>query len=185
MPPTPPSSLKMGRNNCMANNAAWTEWTQWRANKITEYMGEVFATVKAAKPNIIVSVSPNPQTFSKNCFLLDWQSWDKKGLIEELVLQVYRENMTDFQREINQPEVRQAKAHIPFGIGVLSGLKGRPVPMKRINEQVRATRRQKLAGVSFFFYESLWNFGPKSPRERQFMFKQIFPDTVSRPSIKS
>ncbi|MDJ0729161.1 MAG: glycoside hydrolase family 10 protein [Crocosphaera sp.] len=181
MPPKTPSYLKMGRNNCIANNAAWTEWTEWRATKITEYMGEVFAAVKAVKPNIIVSVSPNPQTFSKNCFLLDWQSWERKGLIEELVLQVYRSKMVDFQREINQPEVKQAKAHIPFAVGVLSGLKGRPVPMQRINDQVRETRNQRFAGVSFFFYESLWNFGPKSPKERQFRFKQMFPTTVSRP----
>ena len=183
-PPATPSYLKMGRNNCLAKDAAWTEWTNWRAKKITEYMGEVFAAVKAVKPDIMVSVSPNPQTFSKNCFLLDWYAWERKGLVEELVLQVYRPNMVDFQREINRPEVRQAKARIPFAVGVLSGLKGRPVPMQRINNQVKATRNQKFAGVSFFFYESLWNFGPKSPKERQLMFKQIFPTTVSRPLIK-
>ncbi|MEA5511440.1 glycoside hydrolase family 10 protein [Crocosphaera sp. UHCC 0190] len=183
LPPKPPANLKMGSNNCMVNDAAWTEWTQWRANKITDYMGELFTAIKAANPKVIVSVSPNPQTFSANCFLLDWQTWQQKGLIEELVLQVYRENLRDFQREINSPEVQQAKANIPFGVGVLSGLKGRPVSMNKISEQVAASRKQKLAGVSFFFYESLWNFGPKSPKERQFMFKQIFPTLVSRPSI--
>lgn len=185
LPPSPPSNLTMGSNNCIVNNADWTEWTQWRANKITEYMGEVFASVKAVNPNLIISVSPNPQPFSANCYLLDWQTWERKGLIEELVLQVYRENLGDFQREINRPEVQQAKAHIPFGVGVLSGLKGRPVSMNRIAQQVAATRRQKFAGVSFFFYESLWNFGPKSPKERQFMLKRLFPTVVERPSVMS
>ncbi|MEM8781155.1 MAG: family 10 glycosylhydrolase, partial [Cyanobacteria bacterium P01_G01_bin.49] len=185
LPPKPPKNLKMGSNNCIVNNVAWTEWTQWRSNKITNYMGELFTSIKAANPNVIISVSPNPQPFSANCFLLDWKQWERKGLIEELVLQVYRENMADFEREISRPEVQEAKAHIPFGVGVLSGLKGRPVPMSRITEQVTMTRRQKFAGVSFFFYESLWNFGPKPPKERQFMFKGIFPNIVSRPSVKN
>lgn len=175
LPPTPPKDLKMGSNNCMVNDADWTEWTQWRANKITAYMGKVFEAVKAVKPNLIVSVSPNPQLFSANCYLLDWQQWERKGLIEELVLQVYREKMTDFQREINRPEVQQAKAHIPFGVGVLSGLKGRPVPMNRITQQVATARRQKFAGVSFFFYESLWNFGQNPLENVNLCLSGCFP----------
>ncbi|HAC65874.1 MAG TPA: hypothetical protein DCF68_20665, partial [Cyanothece sp. UBA12306] len=62
-----------------------------------------------------------------NCYLADWHQWERKGLVEELVLQVYRQNIQDFKRELSRPEVRQAKQHIPFGVGVLAGLKGRPV----------------------------------------------------------
>ena len=184
-PPRTPSYLKMGSNNCMSNDPAWIEWTQWRREKITQYIEKIFITIKKITPNIIISVSPNPQPFSANCFLLDWQSWEEKGLIEELVLQVYRENIIDFRREINRPEVRRARSHIPFGIGILSGLKNRPIPMKRIVEQVQNTRKANLSGVSFFFYESLWNMGPESPAKRQSIFKQIFPTLIDRPSTNN
>ena len=184
-PPQTPSYLKMGINNCMSNDPSWIEWTKWRSEKITQYIEKIFITIKEINPNIIISVSPNPQLFSSNCFLLDWQDWEEKGLIEELVLQVYREKMIDFNREINRPEVKKAKSHIPFGIGILSGLKNRPIPMKRIIEQVQNTRNSNLSGVSFFFYESLWNMGPETPVKRKLNFRQIFPTSIDRPLINN
>ena len=72
------------------------EWVQWRANKITAYMEKLFHAIKRANPQAIVSLSPNPQNFSLNSFLLDWQTWERKGLIEELVLQVYRSSHSSF-----------------------------------------------------------------------------------------
>lgn len=180
LPPTPPRNLK-STNNCTINNQAWQEWTRWRANKITGYMTELFKSIKTTNPNVIVSLSPNPQPFSANCYLLDWHQWERRGLVEELILQVYRPNLRDFQRELRRPEVRQAKQNIPFGVGILSGLKDRPVPMKRIIKQVETTRQQQFSGISFFFYESLWNFGTESPEERQSSYQKLFPTKVSRP----
>ncbi len=181
LPPNPPRNLTTS-NNCSVNSQAWKEWTRWRANKITSYMTELFKTIKQTNPNVIVSLSPNPQPFSANCYLLDWHQWERRGLVEELVLQVYRPNLRDFQRELSRPEVQQAKQHIPFAVGILSGLKGRPVPMERVKMQVKTARQKQFAGISFFFYESLWNFGIESPKERKSGYENLFPTQVNRPS---
>ncbi len=178
-PPKPPSNLQ-SVNNCVSNSQEWQEWTRWRSQKITDYMKQLFQAIKVVKPNVIISLSPNPQTFSKNCYLLDWYQWERMGLVEELVLQVYRESLESFQRELSQSEVKTAKQHIPFAIGVSSGLKGRPVPLQRLKKQVEIMRQQKFAGVSFFFYESLWNFGQESVMERQSALKTLFPTPVKR-----
>ncbi|HAC65873.1 MAG TPA: hypothetical protein DCF68_20660, partial [Cyanothece sp. UBA12306] len=69
-PPKPPQNAKTN-NNCRINSQAWKEWTRWRANKITDYMTELFKEIKQVNPNVIISVSPNPQTFSLNCYLAD------------------------------------------------------------------------------------------------------------------
>jgi uncharacterized lipoprotein YddW (UPF0748 family) len=137
-------------------------------------MAKLSQQIKAVKPQILVSISPNPQRFSKNCFLLDWQSWQQQGLIDQLVLQVYRNQLSDFQRELQKPEVQTTKQQIPVAIGILSGLKNRPLPMSKIQEQVNFVRDKKFAGVSFFFYESLWNLGKESPEERQKQWKILF-----------
>lgn len=150
------------------------EWIQWRADKITGYLEELFREIKAVKKEVIVSVSPNPQEFSRENFLLDWEKWERKGLVEELILQVYRDNMESFERELNKPEVQKAKKHIPVGVGILSGLKGRAVDFDLIKKQVNATRQKGFAGVSFFFYESLWNFGSETPEIRKSGYKQLF-----------
>lgn len=150
------------------------EWIQWRAGKITEYMEKLFTQIKQANQKAIVSLSPNPQQFSLNQYLLDWATWERKGLVEELVLQVYRQDLNSFSRELSQPEVKAARSHIPVAIGILAGLKGRPVDFKTIETQVETVREQNFAGVSFFFFESLWYLSPENPRERLLNLQKLF-----------
>jgi uncharacterized lipoprotein YddW (UPF0748 family) len=69
------------------------------------------------------------------------------------------------------------------GIGILSGLNGRPVSLSDIRQQVKATRDRDFAGVSFFFYESLWQMAKESPQQRQAAFKALFARAVVRPNI--
>lgn len=180
--PPAPRNLKP-TNNCSTSDRDWQEWTQWRANKISAYLKQLFGEVKKNNPKAIMAVSPNPQTFSRNCFLADWYQWERMGLVEELVLQVYRDNMKSFLRELSQPEVKAAKAHIPFGVGILSGLKGRPVPFDRIQKQVETVRKQGFAGVSFFFYESLWNLAPETPQQRQTALQNLFATPMKRAQL--
>ncbi|MEN9568181.1 MAG: hypothetical protein RLZZ69_3377, partial [Cyanobacteriota bacterium] len=149
------------------------DWVSWRADKITDYVETLFHEIKQHNPNAIVSVSPNPQDFSFNSFLLDWHRWERKGLIEELVVQLYRDDNDSFVNELEQPEIQAAREHIPVGIGILSGLKGRPIPWQRISQQVKIAREHKFAGISFFFYESLWNLTKESPVIRQAALKNL------------
>lgn len=159
------------------------EWLRWRADKITAFLQQVFQAVKQQKPNCLISIAPNPQRVSYDLFLADWVQWEKQGLIEELVLQVYRNNLKVFMSELQYPEVQAARKHIPVGIGILSGLKGKYVPWGQIQNQVQLTRRANFAGVSFFFYETLWNLAREHPTKRQAGFQKTFPTTVQRPNI--
>jgi uncharacterized lipoprotein YddW (UPF0748 family) len=168
-------------NKAPPSNPQDPEWIQWRADKITSYMTQLAKTIRQIKPKAIISLSPNPQDFSLSSYLLDWAEWERRGLVDELVLQVYRFDLKDFQRELNHMAVQTAKQKIPFAVGILSGLKGRPVTLSQIQDQVAAAREQKFNGVSFFFFESLWNFGQESVKERQAAFKSIFPQPVPRP----
>jgi uncharacterized lipoprotein YddW (UPF0748 family) len=147
-------------------------WIQWRADKITDYMNSLAQTIKKQQPKAIISLSPNPYTFSLESYLLDWQKWQQKNLIDELIVQVYRTNMNAFDWELSQPELQQARESIPVAIGILSGLKGRPIPMVNITQQVEKSRQENF-GVSFFFYETLWNMSNESPSYRRRIFREI------------
>lgn len=159
------------------------DWVRWRADKITAYVEKLFYEIKQHNSQAIISVSPNPQNFSLNSFLLDWHKWERKGLIEELIVQVYRDRTDSFIKELEQPAILEAKEHIPVGIGVLSGLKGRPILWHKIHKQVKITRDRQFAGISFFFYESLWNLGAESPRRRQAALKNLFHHQAQRPNL--
>jgi uncharacterized lipoprotein YddW (UPF0748 family) len=159
------------------------EWINWRADKITVLMRDLFVAIKAVKPKAIVSISPNPQTFAKSFFLQDWAKWERQGLVEELLIQVYRDKLDTFVGELQKPEVKLASLHIPVGIGILTGVKPKPVPMKQIQAQIAAVRKQGLAGVSFFFYETLWKLTNEPATARKEGFRQVFAQSVARSTI--
>lgn len=157
-----------------------TEWMRWRADKITGLMQRLFQAIKAVKPDCLVSLSPNSHFFAYNAYLQDWQTWVQRGLVEELILQVYRDELKNFLAELSQPAVQMARRRIPVGVGILSGLWSRPVEIKQIQQQVQLVRDRGFAGVSFFYWESLWGYiAPESPQERRVAFKTLFPSSAT------
>lgn len=134
-----------------------SNWVDWATKKTTELLEKIFHAAKSKRSDCLISISPNPQEFSKKYYLADWKLWVEKGLAEEIVLQVYRDNLAIFLAEISKLEVMEAKNHIPVSIGILSGLKNKPVALNSIKEQIQKTRAANLAGVSFFFYETFFN----------------------------
>ncbi len=157
-----------------------TFWVRWRADQLNKFMGKVFHTIKAANPDCLVSVSPNPLHFALPAHLQDWLTWEQRGYMEELVLQVYRTDMERFIDELQRTEVQLANSNIPVAIGILSGLKERPTSMSMIEQQVQAVRDRGFDGVSFFFYESLWNWADQSPTERENALYNLFLRPASR-----
>ncbi len=151
-----------------------TFWVRWRADKLNDFVRRLSAEVKAIKPDCIISISPNPLHFSLPAYLQDWFTWERRGYIDELVIQVYRDKMNRFIPELERAEVELAKSNIPVVIGLLSGLKNRPTPINLIEEQVEEVRKHGFAGVSFFFYESLWNWDEIPPVARERAIGRLF-----------
>jgi uncharacterized lipoprotein YddW (UPF0748 family) len=159
------------------------EWVRWRASKLTAFMGKLHQAVKAKNPKVTISLSPNPARFAYKWYMQDWVTWEKRGYIDELVLQVYRTDRKGFLSELQRPEVIRAKRRIPVSIGILSGLKNQHVSMNWIQKQVKWTRSHKFAGVSFFFYETLLTSKTESLAQRSTGLQTLFPNPIRRSSI--
>ncbi|MBW4695095.1 MAG: glycoside hydrolase family 10 protein [Lyngbya sp. HA4199-MV5] len=158
-------------------------WVRWRADKITRFTTQLFRAIKARKNNVLLTLSPNNYDFSYNHSLQDWRTWQQQGLIEELVLQVYGNDLNAFTAQLKTPEIQAARQHIPTAIGILTGLKKRSVPMRQIREQVQAVRQQQFTGVSFFFYETLWQLAAEPKADRQSMLQTLFSLPATRPNV--
>jgi uncharacterized lipoprotein YddW (UPF0748 family) len=174
---------KEHRGKAPSKNPKDPEWVRWRANKITDFMKRVFTAIKTTKRNCLVSVAPNPQRFSYEYFLADWQKWERMGLVEELVLQIYRDDLNVFVKELEYPEVKAARSHIPVSIGIITGLKNKNVPIAQIQTQVQKVRDRNFAGVSFFFYETLWNLTKEPASTRQTGLQKMFPTPANYPNL--
>jgi uncharacterized lipoprotein YddW (UPF0748 family) len=142
-------------------------WNDWRGSQLTELLTQIVSLVKSIRRDCLISISPNPLSFSKSRYLVDWQQWYNLGLIDELVLQVYRDRLDAFIRELAKPEVRSIQTKIPTLIGILTGLRTKPIATNIIRSQVKATIANQFGGYSCFFYETLFH-------------EQLSPTLVSR-----
>ncbi|UKO96746.1 glycoside hydrolase family 10 protein [Nostoc sp. UHCC 0870] len=154
-------------------------WMKWRADKITAFMVQLNQAVKAIKPSAIFSVSPNYYNFAYKFQLQDWLNWVRLGVVDELLVQVYRDNLPSFVSTIITPEIIESQQLIPTGIGIMTGLRNRPVSIQQIQSQVRAAQERGLGAV-FFYYESLWDYGTEPVAQRQAGFQALFPNPVVR-----
>jgi uncharacterized lipoprotein YddW (UPF0748 family) len=142
-------------------------WIEWGAAQLTELLSQIVRSVKSVRNDCVISIAPNPLKFSRTRYLANWQQWYDLGLMDELVLQVYRDRLDLFKLELNKPEVRAMRTKIPTLIGILTGLKTRSIDNHTIESQVNAIIANKFGGLSCFFYETLFH-------------EQLSPEVVCR-----
>jgi uncharacterized lipoprotein YddW (UPF0748 family) len=142
-------------------------WIEWGSEKLTNLLTEIVASVRSIRSNCTISISPNPLNFSRTRYLADWQKWHELGLIDELVLQVYRDRLGTFQLEINKPEVRSIQRQIPTLIAILTGLRTKSIDSEIIAAQIKSIADRQFAGYACFFYETIF-------------YEQLSPTLVSR-----
>jgi uncharacterized lipoprotein YddW (UPF0748 family) len=158
-------------------------WVRWRADKITAFMLQLNQAVKAQKPRLIFSVSPNYYDFAYKFQLQDWLNWIRLNIVDELIVQIYRPNLQSFVANISRQEIQEAQKSIPTGVGVMAGLRNNPVPIQQIQSQVRAAQERGL-GVSFFYYESLWESLKETSAQRQGAFQTLFRSPALRARVE-
>jgi uncharacterized lipoprotein YddW (UPF0748 family) len=167
------------------DNAQDPEWSRWRSDKLGAFLAKVFQTVKARKSNVLISLSPLDLPYAYETMLVDWHKWEQAGLIEEVIPQIYFQGQK-FVDRINPATwqtLRAARDHIPTAIGVLSGLSSTPRSIEELQRQVKAVRDQGYAGMSFFFYETLWNKSPEPIEARKAGWQSLFKEKVARSSV--
>jgi len=161
------------------NNSEEPNWVRWRADKITIFMGQLRKALQARKPGSIVSISPNYYDFAYKLQLQDWLDWVRRGIADEVVIQIYRPDLESFQPQLFKAEVREIQQKIPVAMGIMSGQRNRPAPMNLIQAQARATQKQGM-GVAFFYLESLWNLSSEPIASRLAGLQELFPTAAPR-----
>ena len=94
-------------------------------------------------------------------------------------MQIYRNNLGAFRQQLYTPSIREAQQKIPTAAGILTGLRNTPVRINFIESKVRAARSAGF-GMTFFFYESLWEDAPEPADMRQASFRNLFATPMSR-----
>jgi len=135
------------------------DWLTWRADKLTVFLGKLYAAVKAIKPNVIVSMAPSIHPWAKEEYLQDWPTWLEKGYCDYVIPQVYRKTIESYTSTLETqmkylPENQKNK----FFSGVLVQVNGINPSEEYLKAMIDTNRKMGIQGESFFFYEGLKAF---------------------------
>ncbi len=140
------------------------DWIAWRAAQITALLARLRQAMATACPAVRLSVSPNPQEFSRSSYLADWSTWVRQGLVDEVVVQIYRQNLAALDRELRHPSLEEAGRRVPVRIGLLAGLRSQPKDPALLRRELALVRERGYRGIDLFFYESArLHFGGLEP----------------------
>ena len=154
------------------------DWIRWRAGKFSRFVRALHGRVKHACPSCLVSLSPNPAKFAYRFHLQDWRTWVANDWLDELVVQIYRDDLYRFEGELAKETLQSAMDRIPVSIGILTGTWRRPIAFDQIREQVISSRDHHFSGVSFFYWDTLWSyFTPESPQQRRRQFRTLLTES--------
>ena len=155
------------------------EWIQWRAQKLSEYGKALYAKVKAADPNCIVSMAPSIYPWSEENYLQDWPVWVNQGFVDLIIPQLYRYDIESYKKllqEITHWQIDQKNFH-KFYPGVLLQVNDYNPDPEFLRQMINANREYGIHGEVFFFYEGVKKF-PE-------LFKDIYQDNIEFPTLTS
>lgn len=135
------------------------EWVAWRADGITRLMEKISAAVKQANPEAVVSISPNPPGFAYSKYLQDWRRWVDTKLVDEVVVQVYRDELSILENDLYNSGFYDLRDQVPIAIGLYTGPFLSAKPISVLKEEIQAVQAAGYRGVAFFCWETtFWVF---------------------------
>jgi uncharacterized lipoprotein YddW (UPF0748 family) len=132
-------------------------WVNWRTDKLTTFLGDLYKSVKAAKPGVTVSSAPSIYPWGKDNYLQDWPTWLDKGYCDYVIPQIYRYDIAAYSQTLKS-QIDYVK-HTPDRSKFYAGLliqSGTWNPTEEyLNSMISENRNNGIKGEVMFFYEGL------------------------------
>jgi len=138
-------------------------WLRWRADQVTALLARLRVAMQRRCPAVKLSVAPNPREFSYRSSLADWPTWVQRGLVDEVVVQIYRWDPKALAGELADSGLAMARERLPLRIGLLAGLRRQPKSAEQLRQELALVRQQGFKGIDLFFYESVRPLLPLEP----------------------
>lgn len=133
------------------------DWIAWRSKKIDEYAEQFVAEVRAARPGLIVSVSPAPYPWVYENYCLDWIQWAADGLWDEYIPQCYRYDYDAFVGTWDQQIAMLTERGASDAVGLMlagvltTGSRPDPVPWADLEQTIDYVRATGGGGHVWWF----------------------------------
>lgn len=130
-------------------------WVSWRSDQLTALLAEIRAGMARHCPGVRLSLSPHPEPISTALFLADWPRWARRGLVDELVVQLYRDRPIDVAEALDDRSLQEAGSRVPLRIALLAGLRTQPKTSAVLRQELELVRARGYGGIDLFFFETM------------------------------
>ena len=126
-----------------------------QADAMSDLTQQVVAAVRQVRPDLIISLSPNPLGFSIKKYSQDWFAWIKAGLIDELVMQLYRPTSPEVKLAIANSILPEVSKYVDVAIGIYAGGLTQPKSLPEIQSQIDIVKQTGFGYAIFPWKTSL------------------------------
>lgn len=135
-----------------------TQFVAWRQQKMQAFATELHDAIRAAKPDVVISLAPAVINFSSANLNAKWSDWVAAGLYDEVVPQVYRTTITSFNADwpAQVTAMGQRTDELAGGLRILGT--GSATPWNDLRQMIDRTR-QDATGHSLWYSEGVTRTG--------------------------
>jgi uncharacterized lipoprotein YddW (UPF0748 family) len=134
-------------------------WMNWRTDKLTDFLGDLYRSVKAVKPNVVVSMAPSMHPWAKENYLQDWPTWLDKKYCDYVIPQLYngKDNVDRYKQDLLSQVgyLKNPTDRSKYYAGVLLKVGTYNVSSSALEQIINTNRNNFVNGEVFFFYEGL------------------------------
>ncbi|MFM7296384.1 MAG: family 10 glycosylhydrolase [Planctomycetota bacterium] len=132
-------------------------WLAWRAERLTKYLTELRAEVKAVRADLVFSMAPGAPSWAYTEYLQQQERWMELGLLDALHPQVYARSFPEYEQMLGTVFALDwvAKRKDKLFPGVLSRIGDWRASSELLCESVELNRTRKLDGEVYFFHQGL------------------------------
>lgn len=130
------------------DRSLWQLWNRFRADAVTSFTEEISTSLRAKKPNLVLSAAvwPQPNFDRMRELQQDWETWARNGTVDLLVPMTYALNTRRLQQLV-EPVLDSVK---DTPVLFLPSLNLMSLPQVQLRDQLQAIRDLPSGGYSLF-----------------------------------
>ena len=133
------------------------QWTQWRADRLTDYLAVLRGAVKAVSPDLVFSMAPGAPSWALRDYLQDQRTWVERGLVDALHPQLYTRDLEGYQRMVDSTLAIEwlGRRRDLVSPGVLSSFRDYFITKDLAYGSIATNRERGFAGEVWFYEKGL------------------------------
>jgi uncharacterized lipoprotein YddW (UPF0748 family) len=136
-------------------NMAWNAWLRWNTDRVTVFVRELRAALKATGRRVKISAAVFPDSVNARVMIgQDWAAWAREGLVDMLNPMLYSNDAARFKALAGEAvAIGKGRTLVCPGIGI--GTSHNQNTPEGMIEQMKISKALKADGVVYFSSSSL------------------------------